>query len=116
MVDFKKLLSQTPEERAQIREKMDQEYAQEVQKTIDERTAMVRALHENTEGFTPDQSRFVDSLVRMAEDKDVYSRQVGGQLLTLSEKQVRYLNDLYRAQTPAKQETSPRAARFRSTG
>lgn len=93
MLDFKKLMLQTPEEKeaAQIeRDQQNQEYLQRLKQLADERVGQVNALMLQLDRLTTWEQSFVKSLHDMAVTSDGLGN-MGGRLGTLSDRQLNAL-------------------------
>ena len=94
-IDWDAIRNKTPEQRAAEREAADAEFEAKILQTIDARKAMVSALLANIGAIPEKDAKFVRSLEIKSTIYDRYGR-MGGELADLSEKQVAYLDGLYR--------------------
>lgn len=111
MVDFKKLMHRTPEERAAAMEVLDREYAEREAAKIVLLTTKVRALEQVSGTLTAYEGGFVRDMAYRAETFDDMGR-LGGRLAVLSDKQLGMLDRLFAQlpKTPAEANGSPTPA------
>lgn len=106
MIDFKKLMNRTPEEKEADRLAIEARYAEmesvELAK-IATRSAQVVALHEGNYPLDAFERKFISSLQYKATTFDMTGRE-GGNLAFLSDKQMEILNRLAAKHLPASEE------------
>jgi hypothetical protein len=108
MLDFKKLLSQTPEERAEQAKRRDEEFEQRMQEVTLRRQAQVQSM-QKLEGLTEWEQNFVSSMVRLAQEVDPISGVVGRKLAYLSDPRIDSFDKLVaRTQKPVSPRHMPR--------
>lgn len=94
MVDFKKLLGITPEDRAAALERAQSAMLREIQEQVSSRAQMVERLGRNGHLLNEKARQFVSTLARKAKRTSIGGL-LGGELSDLSAAQVSYLEDLH---------------------
>lgn len=106
MVDFTKLLNQTPEEREAARNEAQAEFDERIGRLINTRLRQVEDL-QKLQGLGEWEERFVDSMRRIAEQHDPITGKVGGKLAYLTDSQAASFDKLV-----ARTQHSTRAQRY----
>lgn len=87
MVDFKKIMAMTPEERAQRREQADMERKEQDSRTIMQRSGWLKTALANKSRLTEWERNFIEDIAKQASGKDPILGCIGGSLVFLSSKQ-----------------------------
>jgi hypothetical protein len=106
MVDFTKLLNQTPEEREAARNEAQAAFHERIGRLINTRLRQVEDL-QKLQGLGEWEERFVDSMRRIAEQHDPITGRAGGNLAFLTDTQVTSFEKLV-----AKTQQSTRSQRY----
>jgi len=94
MIDFKKLMDQTPEEREAVQARAAEEFAQRTREVIARRTAQIQALEADDAALNAWERDFVSDMSYKATTYDI-AGWLGGNLATLSDKQAENLDRLH---------------------
>ena len=95
MVDFSKLMDQSPEERQAERERIDRDFQERNLFMISSRQAIIQECSKRIEILSAWEATFIESMVQKSETLDRISRLMGGELSCLSDAQVSKLSSIH---------------------
>lgn len=103
--------NQTPQERERQRGEHEARWQRQTQERIDRVRAQVAQAAARGD-LTPEERRLVESLDRKARRSDPFTGCTGGELLSLTERQVGWLNDITSRRETPRPVPGSRAARY----
>jgi hypothetical protein len=95
MVDFKKLLAQTPEERAERVRKFDEEYEATQTAKLQQRAEALRSMvqwRDSSVALSDFDRKFITNMESLSTQPDIISDRIAGKLLYLTDPQVESFN------------------------